>query len=500
MPAPAVTYTDKPIPGAWRLWLRPTLADLLLALVLMLSFAAGGAGWSRLLIDGDAGLHLRVGEHILDTGAVPHVDPFSFTKPGQTWYAFEWGAETLAALAYRAWGWKGVLLGAGISLGAAFGVMFLHACARGANAGIALLFTLAAVNIINLHFYARPHLFTLLLLAVSLWLVDAHRRSPGSGWIWALVPLAAVWANLHGGFFVFFVLWTLSFAGQPRALLRRQLPVYAAAALATLANPYGWHLHAHILEILRAKWILDLVSEFQSPQFRNESLYLFMAFLFLGLAFSERLIRRGSYADLLSIWFLGYTALTSVRHATIYALAATPILAREASLLWEDLVRGRSARTNLGAAREFLRGFDLSPRTVTPWSAALLVWLAAAPSQTWPRDFPAELFPVQLATQHGELLSNSRLFATDQWNDYLVYRNYPRQRVFFDSRHNYYGEQLFGDYLAVLNAGPRAASILDRERVNAILAKRNSPLAAWAAQQPGWRLLDQTAKESLYVR
>ena len=61
-----------------------------------------GAGWSVLLADGDTGWHIRAGEFILDTGAVPRTDLFSYSKAGAPWYAWEWLADVVFALAWRA--------------------------------------------------------------------------------------------------------------------------------------------------------------------------------------------------------------------------------------------------------------------------------------------------------------------------------------------------------------------------------------------------------------
>jgi hypothetical protein len=35
-----------------------------------------------MLMDAATGLHIRTGQYILEQASAPHVDPFSFTKPG----------------------------------------------------------------------------------------------------------------------------------------------------------------------------------------------------------------------------------------------------------------------------------------------------------------------------------------------------------------------------------------------------------------------------------
>jgi N-succinyldiaminopimelate aminotransferase len=51
----------------------------------------------------------------------------------------------------------------------------------------------------------------------------------------------------------------------------------------------------------------------------------------------------------------------------------------------------------------------------------------------WPTGFDTKMFPVELASRHPEL-ATARLFTSDQWADYLLFANYPRQRVFYDDR------------------------------------------------------------------
>src|SRR5579863_6676074 len=63
-----------------------------------------------LFADGDTNWHVAAGRWMLAHGAVPRVDPFSYTFAGKPWLADEWGAEVLLALAYGAGGWSGVAI------------------------------------------------------------------------------------------------------------------------------------------------------------------------------------------------------------------------------------------------------------------------------------------------------------------------------------------------------------------------------------------------------
>src|SRR4051812_20854216 len=73
---------------AWRRWMPPSLVDVFFC-ALLVGIAAGPAGWQMLLVDGDTGWHIRTGEIVLATGSVPAGDPFSFSRPGEPWFAWE---------------------------------------------------------------------------------------------------------------------------------------------------------------------------------------------------------------------------------------------------------------------------------------------------------------------------------------------------------------------------------------------------------------------------
>jgi hypothetical protein len=444
---------------------------------------------------------------------VPHQDLFSFSKPGETWYAFEWLSETFYASVYNLAGFKGIALLAGMLIALYITMLLKYTLWKGANGAIALLLILVTASATSIHFYARPHLFTLMFLAAAIWVMDNNRRN--GGWlIWTLPVLTAVWANLHAGFFIFLALLGLRAAGcaaeawlWPELRPERQreafqlIAVGAACALASLINPYGIHLHQHILETLSSTWIKDNVSEFKSPSFRQEEMFDFMFLLFAGLASMTSLIRKKSLIEPLWILFLGYSALVSVRHVTIFALVAAPVIAVELSEWWAK-VSARQSKNSLAGIFSDMSGQLTSILAGTSLFIPLvIVGLALTPGLHWPTAFPdGGGVPIQMIESHLDLLANGRVFAADQIADYLIFRNYPRQRVFFDSRHNYYGEKIGNDYFS-LNGGKREwKSLLDQYRFNVALLGIDAPLAALLKTEGDWRVVEDDDKFILFER
>jgi hypothetical protein len=270
-------------------------------------------------------------------------------------------------------------------------------------------------------------------------------------------------------------------------------------AAASLANPYGWQLHAHIYESLQSKWLMDFSREFQSPSFRNEFYYHLMFLLFAGLASATVLVQKRRLADAGIIVFLAYATLTSARHGSLYVLVATPWIAELAS---EWLMRWTGAQSKKSAGGT-LHALALEKQ---PAFARLSLWTAVfaaclflpLPLGTFPTDIKPEMAPDQLVQRNRQLLQGSRVFSDDEVGDYLIYRNYPRQRVFFDGRSDFYGEALANDYVALLGGGRKWREIAGRFGVDALLIDEGSALAAQVASSSEWTFVDKQAAWVLY--
>src|SRR5712692_8015792 len=310
-------------------WL-PSLTEVVFASVLLWLLLGGQA--SALLADGDTGWHIRTGDYILAQRRLPASDLFSFSRPDAPWFAWEWASDVLFSLVHRMAGLRGVVLLGGLLIGATSATLFGFLLWQRVNVIVAVVAMLAAGSASTVHWLARPHLFTYLLLLWSLWLLEADRREK-TGKVWLLAPLAALWVNLHGGFLVLIGLLGVYLAGAVLARqwagARRYAWLLAACATATLANPYSSRLHQHIWQYLRSDFIRNRVEEFQSPRFRGESMLVFEALLLAGLLAVPALWRRGERATALLVVLLAHAALGSVRHVLLYVMVATPVVARE---------------------------------------------------------------------------------------------------------------------------------------------------------------------------
>src|SRR5271156_639164 len=191
------------------IWWLPTFGFFLFLAIEFWMFAHP----SRLFADPGVGRHLRTAEFILETGQIPRADPLSFTKAGQPWIDFEWAFETTLGELYRAGGLALVCAFCYAIFAATILGIYRTLLQSGLSLSVVLLTTGVTFLTVQIHFSARPVLFTYLFLAlvVEVW----NRRTHPLLRDWLILPLVfAAWANLHAGWFAGLLFLVISMAGR----------------------------------------------------------------------------------------------------------------------------------------------------------------------------------------------------------------------------------------------------------------------------------------------
>jgi hypothetical protein len=403
-------------PRHWPAFLRLSLSDFLFITLVFWLFMASPMGWDRLLWDGDVALHTRTGDFILDHGHIPTTDPFSFTKPGERWFAYEWLTAIIFAELNRWIGLKGIVLLCGVVIALYFTLLCRDMVKRGTNGLLAILLTMVGVNASAIHFHARPHLFTLLFLVIASALVAQDRVRP-SWQIWLLVPLTILWVNMHSGFPTLLALIGALATGcmlsREWTKARRYVSIFGVCAIATLVNPNGFALHLHIKQLLNSPWAMANINEFQSPSFRGEAMYLYMGILFLGLMVCAWHFARRQWTECLWILMFAAGSLQSARHVPLFIVIVLPLIGVAATELWTEYTASQSRASTLGVLAEIAEKTTAKIQPMSAWTFAMVLGVALfANPQNWPTDLSERFFPRTVAHQFQEQPINGAIICS----------------------------------------------------------------------------------------
>jgi hypothetical protein len=210
-------------------------------------------GVLKIQADPDLWGHLRFGLDLLETGAIPATDPYSFTQD-VPFTNHEWLGGLLMGLAYRMAGPFGLALLKATLAGVTF--YLIAGAVRPASPAVRrLALALGVWGALSITGTLRPQLWTLLFLAVLCRALVRWDARGGGKIFFALPGLFILWANLHGGWILGFgilVVWSaftlIDLRGSQARLL---VAIVGLSALATLINPYGWHLWEFIAQTVR---------------------------------------------------------------------------------------------------------------------------------------------------------------------------------------------------------------------------------------------------------
>jgi hypothetical protein len=431
-------------------------AALALAALLLL-------GWfSREIYDSEFWWHLKTGQFIVERHSLPVPDPFAYTTamhpPAGAGEAVtrhfnlthEWLSQVLFYAAYRAGSWPAVVLFRSALLTLFSALVGLLAFRRSGSLPRGIAAALAAAAVAAAFALDRPYLFSFVLLAATLAILDSGRR------LWLLPPMFLFWANAHGGFVLGWVavgayaaeaLWLRWRKGATAA--HRRLWIAGAAAVAVSGlNPNGFRI-VEVLGAYRGSYLTSTLLEWAPPRLALEDAF---TLLLVGAVAAMLLAwRRVRLVDWLLFAAFAAAALTARRNTFLIALWAPVMIA--AYVPWKPRLP-RFA----GAA------------------ATVLLALALAAGIARGRFFQLRVAEWRFPTGAADFLLRHHIagpiFNTYEYGGYLIWRLWPGQRVFIDGRA--LSESLFRDYGHILynsdgSDGPNARQLLDRYGVETIV-------------------------------
>ena len=211
---------------------------------------------------------IRVGEDILRSHAVPRADHYSWTRHGHPWDTPEWLSFVVFALAYKAGGFFGTFLMMVALTVAQSTLIWIWLVRRTRSPFRSFVLINLMLMALSQLIQERPWLFTTLFLTISLMVIRVVYDDGKTARLFKLVPLVALWTNLHQGFLVLVAVLGACAIGDiitaiipakgddadrldvKRMALHRAGALLSTAALCIVAgmvSPYGWHVYKNVL-------------------------------------------------------------------------------------------------------------------------------------------------------------------------------------------------------------------------------------------------------------
>jgi hypothetical protein len=487
-------------------FLIPSIADIIfLSLFLYLSFYAG----KGLLNDGDTGYHIRAGEYIINTLSIPRHDIFSFLSPPLPWTAHEWLSEVIMAMVHRSFGLTGIVVFFSFIISLVYYLLFKIIRTDKADIILAAFIVLLVIVSSQIHWLARPHIFSLLLMIAWYYLLDEYQYK-NKNYLYLLPPIMLLWVNLHGGFLAGFILTGIylfgnlvkfiTLQGKERDFYKKKAGLLGLTTLACLLvsmiNPYGYHILMFPFNLVSNKFIMDHVSEFMSPNFHEVMPFKYLLLLMLAVFTGSKV--KINFIELLLILMFTNMSLYSVRYIPLFGIIAAPILSRQLILILEQtnakfagFIKKRS--DSISETDASARGF------LWPVAAVVLVVFSTAGGKI-DFKFNEKTMPVAAVEFMKKENLKGNMFDNDEFGDYIIYSAWPEYRVFFDGRSDMYGVDIMKEYLKVTRIKPGWDEVIEKYKTNWIIYNANSTLSVFLMEREDWKLIYADKVANIFVK
>ncbi|HEY2962459.1 MAG TPA: hypothetical protein VGJ37_08605 [Pyrinomonadaceae bacterium] len=461
---------------------------------------------SRPMGDADFWFHLKTGQYVFNMGGVPRTEPYSFTYHGIPYIAHGWLSGVIFYAIWSVAGPKLLIFIFAVLTALAFWIAFKRANSHPFIAGVAAL---VAVWTVLPNIGVRPRVFTILLASIFLALLDRFQRGVKERWIWLLVPLMALWANVHGGFFIGLALIGLTAVGmlfdywagvleEPeklRSRLRVLALVFVGCVLAVLVNPYGIKLYTAPIAVLRSSIFQDLVVDWLSPDFHLPTARPLLLLLLATTAVLALSPKRPKPSEVLLFLATLYATLKTQRNSVIFALVSAPLFANYFQI-WIDSTRFGKA---FGSGRA-----DSNRRLAILFSVALLLPLVAfaiklksavysTPTQ---QSLRVPVQAVEYLKQNG--ITGNTFTAPNVWGAYVLW-SAPNNPVYIDGR-DVYPDTFVKEFVDITFGRIDWRGPFDQRGVKIVLIEPGTVLARELAEAPAWEKIYEDDMSVMFRR
>ncbi len=444
---------------------------------------------NNLLRDSDIFWQIEIGRWIVEHRAVPHADVYSFTMNGAPWMSSSWLAQVLYAATYSTIGWAGPVILSSAAIAIAFAV-FADCLTKYIDAAHVVILAMIAFVLSMPHLLARPHVLALpVMIGWFAGLMSAaDRKAAPSFW---LLPLIALWANIHGGFVfglaliapvALIAVWEAG-ASERRTLALRWAMFAAIALVAACCTPYGWNTLLAARNILDLGEVLTILSEWQPANFSRFG--IFEACL-LGILFVA--LQRGvtlSLPRIVLLLGLIHLALTHVRSIEAFALLIPIALAQP---LAQQTKAPKAARAALSTPPRWLMGAGFVAVIAVTW-----VFVVYHPYFVIPSQVPEKALAALKDRKSQRILNGY------EFGGYMIAQGVA---PFVDGRAELYGEKFVMDHHRVVSLQDPDIlfRLLDDYKIDAALFNPTTPAAQLLDGLSGWQKIYADDSSAAYIR
>lgn len=455
--------------------------------------------------DYDIFFHLATGKYILETGQISHSqDPFSFTSTNPM-STTSWLAEIIFYKTHTLFGMEGLTILKAFVITLAFFALYLNMRAivkeHSLDTCIFVLALVITAFAIRVRLFIRPFIFEFLLLALSFYILNLYRMKK-ENYLFLLPLFQIIWVNVHPSNITGIIVPLIVLFGEGvkylmrwNALLdKRQLSILGLITLlviiASLVNPMGYKALSFPFTLTGQEIYMANIDEWQPLKMEYLIGYSFRytwGFSLLSiLAVIVFLYQRGNIdlTELIIFCLFLFLAMRRMRFTAEFAIAIAPIVAR-------GLV-DMASRLSLHRIK-FYKSV-ISGGLIAALSLIFYVSILNSKTYAFGLGSKERAFPEKAVDFLIENNIQGNMYNSLGYGGYLMWRFFPKQKVFIDGRGEVYDGIFYKDYLDAHFNSDVWKRVVDRYKIDWVILEysrdwNRKERIAHLIDNPEWSLI-----------
>ncbi len=439
--------------------------------------------------DSDYFWHIKAGEYMAKNGVLKH-DVFSWYLNSKYWMSHEWLFEIIIYKLKLLFGNYHVFVYSFVCIFSLILLLFLaNKNNYLKNIPFTLMWYLFFFIMIIFYIQVRPHMFSFVLLAITIYVLYDLYKNEESRKIFVLPFVTILWANFHGGssnlpylFCLIFMICGLFSFNKSKIIAKRLSKkqffkyffIMLICMISVCINLHGFKMFIYPYENMANKLMLSNISEWRNTSLSEASHYVYFIFLLLiifVMLFSRKKIE---LMDLVLLGVATFLGLKSIRF-WIYLYIVM-------SFIIFDYIEKRKLDKGTFACITILSIFLLGFFMVNSNNILSLEkgkYLDKKIIKVIKKENPKKLY--NMYNYGGELI----------YNDI---------DVFIDGRADLYSKYNYEDYLNISNLKDDYVKLIDKYEFDYFLVDKKYPINTYLKYNDSYEIIHKNDKLVLYKK
>lgn len=445
--------------------------------------------------DYDIFLHLKTGQWILENHKIPTTQLYSYVLGDKRWLDHEWLFQILLYFIYKLRGFDSLIIFRFSVIFSIF-LVFYRISRKNQYFFLSVLSIFSVLELLRLRLQERPDIITLLFVVLFYYLIKEGFRKKG---IFLLIPLQILWANIHGYFILgplLLFLYILSelikrkanlpFNWNERRIeykyLKKLVMLLLVLLLCCLANPYFLNGFMYPLKIIFSSifkkniYAFNFIAELMSLKIgdiisgQNFYIFLLLSVFFISLLIN---IRKLDIYDLIIFCVFLIMLLIAIRHISLFVVLTGMMslfnlrqyngIAFDKFNKFKAYIKPVIFKT-ISAVILFLILLSISKESYA-FLRSSYVYSLRGDSKYFVFGISEMLYPDKAAAFIEKTGKPVNILHPFNCGSYLVWKLYPKYKVFIDGRTEVYGDDFLRKHKDLLSDYKKIDVFVDRFNV-----------------------------------